>query len=104
MPKRAAIVPNRVIHTTFPPELMTKLELLLWSEAEGRIPKGDLQSFLVARIQEYFSNRSLDLAPYLGSLPGEHMVQANDHTLSRLITHLQGGSSHGNATPAVPHP
>ncbi len=95
MPRKAALVPNRHIHTTLPPELATRLELFLWSESEGRVPKSAMQSFLIQRISEYFNMRELDLAPYLGTLPGELVVSGNDHTLSRLINHLKGGH-HGS--------
>lgn len=92
MPRPRAIVPNRNVHTTLPAELATRLEIFLWSESEGRVPKGALQTFLIQRIREYFETRQMDLSPYLGSLPGEYVLSGNEATISRLIHHLQGGS------------
>jgi hypothetical protein len=93
MPRPRAVVPNRHIHTTLPAELATRLELYLWSESEQRVPWNAIQTFFVQRISEFFSTRTLDLSPYLGSLPGELVVSGNDATISRLITHLKGGSN-----------
>lgn len=93
MPKPAAIEPNKHLNTTLPPDLRTKMDLLLWSPSEGRVPRAAYQKFLTERLNEYFANKSLDLAPYLGSLPGELTVQGNEHTLTRLANHLKGVSS-----------
>ena len=61
-----------------------RLDLHLWSEVEGRVPKGAYQSFLVARLREFFSWRSLDLAPFLGSLPGERIIRGSPETIAAL--------------------
>ncbi len=90
MPKPAAIVPNRHIHTTIPPDLAVRMELYLYSEVEGRAPKGAIQQFLIQRIREFFDLKSLDLSPFLGSQPGEHLVQGNTHTIFLLLNHLKG--------------
>lgn len=89
MPRKAAAVPNRHIHTTFPPQLADRLELYLYSESEGRVPKAALQAFLVERVSEFFNHRTLDLAPYLRTNPGEVVVSANEHSLFKLINHLK---------------
>lgn len=90
MPRKAAAIPNRRVHTTLPPELATRLELFLWSESENRVPKSALQSFLVERISEFFNHRTVDLAPYLRTNPGEVIITANEYSLFKLINHLKG--------------
>ena len=60
MPRPAAITPNKSLHTTLNADLAAKLDLLLYSEVEQRVPKGAYQEFLQARIQEYFSTRRID--------------------------------------------
>jgi hypothetical protein len=54
MPRKAAIVPNRHLHTTLPEHLAARLELFLWSEVEGKVPQGAYQAFISARIVEFF--------------------------------------------------
>ena len=42
------------LHTTLPEDLWTRLTLHLYSEVEGKVPKGAYQSFIIDRIREYF--------------------------------------------------
>ena len=93
MPRKPAIVPNTHIHTTLPPNLATKLELHLYSELEERVPRGAMQAFLVARIAEYFDRTTVDLAPYMNTLPNEVVISGHPHSVDKLIHHLKGGSS-----------
>lgn len=88
MPRRAAPVPNRHIHTTIPADLATRLELHLWSPSEGRVPQGALQNFLIERINEWFSQVNLDLAAYMGTPPGNHVVSSRGDTIELLKTYL----------------
>ena len=37
-----------------PEDVRTKLDVLLFSAVEGRVPKGAYQAFFVERINEYF--------------------------------------------------
>lgn len=88
MPRRAAITPNSRLSTTLPADLRTRLDLLLWSELEQRVPKGAYQEFFVARTNEFFSDKPLDLAPYTGAAPGEHVIRgpiAAIHMLLELL-------------------
>jgi hypothetical protein len=52
------------LNTTLPEDIRTKLDLHLWSDVEGRVPKGAYQRFFLDRIREYFDHRTLDLAEY----------------------------------------
>lgn len=49
------------LHTTFPEDIRAKLDLYLYSEAEGRVPKGAYQRFIIERIRQFFSRDSLIL-------------------------------------------
>jgi len=68
---------------------MTRLDLLLFSESEGRIPKGAYTAFFEARLREFFSQGQLDLAPYTQTLPGECVVRGANETLARLKSVLE---------------
>lgn len=45
------------LHTTIPEDLWTKLTLHLYSDVEGRVPKGAYQQFIIQRINEFFQRR-----------------------------------------------
>ena len=57
MPRRPAITPNIRLGTTLPAEIRAKLDLYLFSEVEGRVPKGAYQAFIIERIVEFFATR-----------------------------------------------
>ena len=84
MPRPAAITPNKSLHTTLNADLAAKLDLLLYSEVEQRVPKGAYQEFLQARIQEYFSTRRIYLATLIPGMPGEHIISGTPAALAVL--------------------
>ena len=90
MPPKAAITPNRHIHTTINAELATRIEAYLFSELEGRVPKGAMQAFLTRQIQEFFTHRELDLAPYVtGAMPTEFVVRGTESSIKELTHTLE---------------
>jgi hypothetical protein len=64
MPRRPAVDRPIQLTTTLPESVRALLDLHLWSEVEGRVPKGAYQAFLLERIREHFDWQSLDLAPF----------------------------------------
>jgi len=84
------VTPSVSIHLHLPGSLGTRLNLLLWSEAEGRVPHGEYQKFFTDRLTEYFNHRTLDIGPFLGQLPGTLQVSGNDSSIAALLQHLQG--------------
>jgi hypothetical protein len=93
MPPKAKITPNRHIHTTIDAALADRIEEFLFSELEGRVPKGAMQAFLTRQIQEFFSHRELDLAPYIGSMPAEFVVRGTPESIGMLEATLKGEHS-----------
>ena len=91
MPRRPNVTPSSVVNLALPAPLRARLDLWLWSEVEGRVPHGAYQVFFSARIREFFDHRPLDLAPFLGSLPGEHIVTGPTSTLAALQQYLTKG-------------
>jgi len=55
MPRKASLIPSRNVHVCLPESLMTRLDLILWSDLEGRIPQGAYQRFFMERLLEHFS-------------------------------------------------
>lgn len=72
-----------------PEALLTRLSLILFSSVEGRVPHGAYQRFLVPLIEEELASDRLDLAPFLGSLPGEAVVKSTPTTIARLRALLE---------------
>jgi hypothetical protein len=44
-------------HTTLPMDLLTKVELELWSEAEGKVPHGAWQELQIELLTEWLARR-----------------------------------------------
>jgi hypothetical protein len=84
------------LNLSLPATERAKLDLLLYSELEQRIPKGAYQQFFLARLREFFSGREFDLAPYLGTLPGERTVRGSPETIASLEATLAKGDRNGS--------
>jgi hypothetical protein len=76
-----------------PESWRTKLDLLLYSEVDGRVPKGAYQRFFIDRLADFFESRALDLGPYLGTLPGERAIRGRPATIEALEQYLQQPTS-----------
>lgn len=63
---------------------MAQVDILLYSPTEGRVPKGAYQRFLTSLIRRALEQRSLDLAPFIGALPGEHLIFGDPETVLAL--------------------
>lgn len=83
------IIRSIKLTTALPEDLKTKLDLFLYSELEGRIPKGAHQRFFVERIQDFFNTQSLDLSPYC-RLPTSASVRGSSASISLLTELLRG--------------
>lgn len=55
MSRRAAVVPNERLELKLEPTLKLKLDLYLWSELEGRVPKGKYKDFFEERLRDFFA-------------------------------------------------
>ncbi len=69
MPRRPSPIPLEHIHIKVPAAVKQRVELILYSVAERRVPQGAWQWFILERIRDYFDYATLDLAPY-GFPPG----------------------------------
>ena len=74
MPRRPSPVPLEHIHCTVPAAEKQRVELLLYSTAEQRVPQGAWQQFILERLREFFDYETLDLAPY--GFPAGFFVRA----------------------------
>ena len=82
--RKPNVEPTSSINLHLPETLRVRLDLLLYSELEGRVPKGSYLRFFSARLLEFFEHRTLDLSPFLNALPGVHVVSGKPETLEAL--------------------
>lgn len=61
MPRKAAVIPTEHLHLKLEAASRARVDLLLYSELEGRVPKGAHKAFFEARIREFFNRASLAL-------------------------------------------
>jgi hypothetical protein len=87
------IIPSVDLHVTLPQDLKQKLDLMLFSEVEQRIPKGAYQQFFCARLREWMELRNLDLAPWSGGAPGEWVLKGRKEALAWLTDALAAGEN-----------
>jgi hypothetical protein len=64
MPRKRNLDRSIPLTLKLPESVRTRLDLHLFSDLEGRVAQGSYQQFFLERIQEYFSWRRLDLAPF----------------------------------------
>jgi hypothetical protein len=55
MPRKPFIEGRFHLNLSLPETMRAKLDMLLWSPAEGRVPRGAYQAFFIDRINEFFS-------------------------------------------------
>ena len=89
MGRKPLLRPTASLDVHIDAELRTRLDLLLWSEAEGRVPKGAYQRIFNTLLIQLLDHKTLDLAPFLGTLPGEATVRGHPMTLERLVETLE---------------
>lgn len=89
MPRKPAIVPNRSLEISLPPDLSTRLDLHLWSELEERVPRGAYSNLFIPLLREFFERKRLDLSPLLGADAGTHFVYGSAEAIAALQLLLQ---------------
>ena len=66
-----------------------RLDLILFSPLEQRVPHGAYSRFFEARLADFFDGESIDLAPYAISLPGELTVRGTPAAIAALKATLE---------------
>lgn len=88
MPRPPATVPNVLIKAWVKPELRAKMDLLLVSELEGRVPYGKISDFVADRLREHFDWTELDLG--LHGFPQGYFVRGPMAMIEALRRALVG--------------
>ena|SRR5436190_21137390 len=84
------------LNLRLPLELKARLDLLLLSELEGRVPYGDYTAFFSERLREFLEWKTLDLSPY--GIPG--FVRVPREVVESLALSL-GEPAHGDTRRAA---
>jgi len=87
MGRPASITPREHFHVTMDAALKQKVDLLLFSEVEGRVPKGSHSAFAEARFREFFEHGKLSLDRF-GFPPG-YFVTGPKEMLEELTKRLE---------------
>ncbi len=90
MPAQRKLIPTVYLNVGIPGDQMAQLNLHLFSELEGRVPKGSYQTFFTERLREFFSWKRVDLAPYAATPPGAFIVAGSPDSIAVLIKTLKG--------------
>ena len=89
MGRRANLIPSIQLNVALPKTSYDQLTNYLYSPLEGKVPLGSYQSFLTARIREFFTETSLDLALVIPSLPPSvRTVHGSPEAIAQLKTLL----------------
>lgn len=84
MPARKNLIPSAHLHLRMREDLRAQLDLLLFSEVEGRVPKDGYKSFFEARVSEFLNSRQLDLAPWADVAPGTLLIRGSPEAVRVL--------------------
>lgn len=88
------LVPCTPLNTSLPVDVRARLDLHLFSDVEGRVPKGAYQRLLTDLINQYLDGRALDLAPYLSLQPGTAVVRGTSQAIDILKDKLEDNSNY----------
>lgn len=79
------VIPSTPLTVRLPMDLKAKIDLVLFSEVEGRIPQGAHQEFFTTMIKEFLASETLDLAIFIPhTQPGTAVVRGPVETIQQL--------------------
>lgn len=90
MPAPTLLIPTIALTVRLPEPIKAKLDLYLYSEVEGRVPKGKHQEFFIRLLNDYFESKRLDLAPFMNGDPGVFSVRGSVESLEVLKKIITG--------------
>ena len=82
--KRPNVIPSQPLNVALPLPLYTQLGAHLFSELEQRVPHGAYSRFMIDLLRGYFTEQSVDLAPWAGSAPGAFLVRGSPEAIAAL--------------------
>ena len=89
MPRPKLINPTEVLNVRVDAGLKARLDALLFSELEERVPFAAYQKFFNRVLTQALLFQRLDLAPFLETDPGAAIVSGDAAVIARLKAHLE---------------
>lgn len=89
MPRQPDILRPTSLDLALPEDIRARLDLLLISPSEGKVPKGAYKRFFMELIKTHFDGEGLDLSEISGATPpGRYSVRGDKESIKqlRLIT------------------
>ena len=84
MPRPAHIIPRDRLTLRLPEDLRARLDLMLVSELEGRVPLGAYSELFIQLLRAHFEHEDLDLSPFSGAQPGTLIVRGPPQAIQLL--------------------
>lgn len=89
MPRPKKLNPSIPLNVALDAGLKARLDQVLYSELEERVPFGAYQKFFNLILTQALTSSRLDLSPFLGTNPGETIVRGDPASIERLKAHLE---------------
>ena len=86
MSRRPNAEPSVRLELKLPLPLHAKMTAYLGGTAESQPPYGAYRNFFIEVLEEYFSVRHIDLAPYVGCAPNTVFINGNAAAIDLLKT------------------
>ncbi len=86
MPRRPEVDRPTSLHLKLPESVRGRLDLFLFSELEGRVPKGRYQEFIIERVKAFFDYAKLDLAPF--GFPAGYFIEGPKDMIAEVQRYL----------------
>ena len=88
MPRKAELDRPTRLDLRLPESIRTRIDLLLFSEVENRVPQGRYQEFFLSRIKEFFDSKRFSF-----SFSGvEYEVSGSKEAIEALTRRLNGST------------
>lgn len=84
MTRRSNIIPSIKMSLWVPEDLRARLDLILFSDLEGRVPFGAYTVFYAEMLRARLDSIELDLSPFVGSQPGALVVRGSPNAVDKL--------------------
>lgn len=82
--RRPNIEPSVATNLHLPQSIRDRVDLILFSELEGRVPKGAYQKFFLRLLGDFFATKPADLSAALGLPPGAGILRARPEAIEAL--------------------
>lgn len=89
MPRPKSLTPISPLNVHIDAGLKARLDALLYSSLEDRVPHGAYQRFFNFIISRTLSEKNLDLSPFLQTQPGTAVVRGEPETIEALRNLLE---------------